>query len=355
MPAPNSTYDLSFWGPSYQCADLDEFVGNKGEPTWNTNEFPYASVFDAFTETIQLDNDDLYRAEAPEYMPNSIMINSIDKRGTSGVKIICQLYNTPYSISVQFLDGVQSVVPRSIRPLKWQTGSYAGGNAAPLSSNFASEGYPTSFYITKMLFEALLVVSIGQPASATGQPVISESGKATGLGQSSLVFCPEISSLVDDFFEMNQTERCRNGSLALAVEDLSHNFTYSTIPYFQEINSVTVGMTTWLSENYFVYDRMTLFLAYGVGFVAALTCLLIGVVALCGNGYAGTADFSSILLTTRNADLDQLAQGRFLGSKSSAMEIGPVKVRFGRLQSQDGTYRAGFGLDGTVEPLRKGT
>ncbi|KAH6696837.1 hypothetical protein F5X68DRAFT_219306 [Plectosphaerella plurivora] len=314
VPYPNSSYTLSFWGPSYQCSDLDDFIGQRDKPTWNTTEFPYSSVHDAFNQTLVATHPrSIYRAIAPD-----------------------------------FLEGEQLITPLSVRQLELQTGVYDYPKDTGPFDKYAAPGFPTTYHITHLLFSEFLAVEVVSPASSA--PVVH-----TSLGYSTLVFCPEIGNKIEDYRRMNRSDICRNGTLARAIEDLSYNFTFSTIPYFQDDNiPVQVPITRSISENYYVYSHMPLLLAYGAGFLACSFCLVIGSVALWRNGYAATSDFSSILLTTRNADLDRLAHRHTLGSRVAAKEIGKIKVRFGRVEGPGGTYKAGFGLDGTVEPLAKG-
>ncbi|KAL4867643.1 hypothetical protein BDV12DRAFT_198062 [Aspergillus spectabilis] len=73
----------------------------------------------------------------------------------------------------------------------------------------------------------------------------------------------------------------RYNTLTAVIEDLSHNFIYSLL---------SLGVT-----------------------VATVGCVVIGFLALYKNGVAQSTSFSSMLLTTRSRELDELAFGHWLG------------------------------------------
>jgi hypothetical protein len=60
------------------------------------------------------------------------------------------------------------------------------------------------------------------------------------------------------------------------------------------------------------------------------------------------------MLTTRNRDLDILAEGHCLGAQPLNRDIKDVRLRFGVVTIGAGKTPAAFGLEGTVEKLEKG-
>lgn len=131
---------------------------------------------------------DLYVAKAPVFMPNSFMIGLYGhvEKATADRKLICQLYSTSFSVTIEFVNGHQSVAPLSVQPLKRQTGTYRGGYH-PSIDTYTSPGYLVTYFVTQLLFESFLIAEIGLPAAHA--PVLSHDSAA--LGQSALMFCPE--------------------------------------------------------------------------------------------------------------------------------------------------------------------
>jgi hypothetical protein len=74
------------------------------------------------------------------------------------------------------------------------------------------------------------------------------------------------------------------------------------------------------------------------------------------NGICHDTSFSSIVSTTRSSFLDELTLGNSLGVTPTPSAISDVKLRFGELRDGgDGARsRAGFGLDESTMPLKKG-
>lgn len=85
--------------------------------------------------------------------------------------------------------------------------------------------------------------------------------------------------------------------------------------------------------------------------------MVLGVRAFYVNGISSSLSFSSILLTTRNQTLDDLAIGHALGSQPLNTTIGATKLRFRIIDGEfvDGDLKkVGFGLESEVRGLRKG-
>ena len=91
--------------------------------------------------------------------------------------------------------------------------------------------------------------------------------------------------------------------------------------------NVTAAITSHFPQNYYTYNAMDLFLAYGIAIAVVAICVVVGLRAYIINGYSASASFSTILLTTRNDDLDKIAQGHWLGSQPLAEELQGLKLR----------------------------
>jgi hypothetical protein len=189
------------------------------------------------------------------------------------------------------------------------------------------------------------------------------------ITQSGLFSCPELwnSSTYRNLQILSDPapSQCRNGTLASAIEDLSRNFTYSLLSL--NAANTTVPVTVSFPRNFYRYDRRNLLIAYAAGVGATLGCVLVGFMALGRNGVAQNTAFSSVLLTTRNPELDSLAVGHCLGRDKLEEEVGKVRLRFGEVRLGGGEgdtgdttlgtrsgRHAAFGTRGPVRAIVKG-
>jgi len=161
---------------------------------------------------------------------------------------------------------------------------------------------------------------------------------------------------------------CRNKTIDRALEDLANNITISMLSVDGMTAKVEVPVRVSITSNIYSYDQNNLLISYGATIFVALICVLVGVASLIKNGIYHRTTFSTVMATTRNPDLDVLAEGACLGTGDAMMK---EKVMFGILAGAsggrvrdtfegggngDGTVQhAAFGLDGTVMKVRKGT
>ncbi|KAI5465088.1 hypothetical protein BGZ63DRAFT_350547, partial [Mariannaea sp. PMI_226] len=357
---PNSSYDMNFWAPSYKCQSLKEIVARNNKPTWDTNIYNYNSiqaVWDAFIKP-QIEDQKgtyyIYTAAAPYFMNNLIMIwaagvSNERNNSLSGSRIVCQLYNTSYKVSVRFNEGVQSITPLHIQylnPHAWDSdyGSLGAGHDIETA------------YVTQLIFSQLLVGNISVGVTVGN---LDTNPNPMGLLQSGLIDCPEIwnSTSLQQLAALRYTglHNCRNRTLARAIEDLSRNFTYSMMVFYSGRGfATTLPVTVRSPRNLYSYDTVNLLMAYGASLFIVLIWVLVGSVTVWNNGITSSTSFSTILLTTRNPDLDKLAEGYSLGSDPLPKEICKTRLKFGCLDDAAETKRAGFGLSRTVTPIQKG-
>lgn len=356
-PFPNSSYELSFWAPTYKCSSFDDFLAQQNSPPkWDFSKPGPPSYQAAWDEQIQPRRRmDAYVAVVPRQKQNMMFIwaagiSSRTDNSSNEIKIACQLYNTSYEVSVRFDNGVQSILPLSIshlHPQDWDEKF----NVDPFYNN--GEITITS-WATNILFNDLLKGNITIGFTANLQATVP-------LLQSGLVSCPEIwnSTLFQEstlFRETSAFGNCRNQSLAEAIEDLSRNFTYSLMT-FQQGNyllNTTVPVTVTAARNLYSYDKTTLLATYAASILVVLLWIGIGGIALWSNGTVSSTSFSTILLTTRNTHLDNLARGYSLGSNALPDEIADVRLKFGRVDNERLAEQAAFGIEGTVTTLQKG-
>lgn len=436
-PFPNASYDQTLYGPSYKCMSLAEALAlNDGKgitPTWlidypkgtaNTTFKTFEDVFygelnvpkpgNTTTTTSTKLNSLVYSAAAPSYLFNTILISTggsnplWDNAATkdtaaTGSNLVCQLYNTSYDVTLQFVDGVQTVIPRDVQLLEPQDWVATCGSTSELqvygNMNFSTElPYNSSygnctqatgaFFVTHLMFSYLLGATLR--VAADGGVAFQSSGGSTDgsattssatlpLLQSPLIHCADFYNntmlLQSDLVATSPTSirpgRCRNGTLAAAIEDLSRNFTYSLLAFdgysSPEPPSTKTTITYSESRLFFVYARSTLWAAYATALGSTLLAmLLVGVRALLHNGVVSSTSFSSTLLTTRS---DQLREAilnssdggttyrRSVGAQPVDPGVGQLRLRFGHIveQQRDGrrVEYAGFGLEGRVRPWRE--
>jgi len=103
-------------------------------------------------------------------------------------------------------------------------------------------------------------------------------------------------------------------------------------------------VTIYYPQNIYAYQPLDLWLAYGIALLFYVLCLSIGIIGLRQNGFSYSNNFTTILRTTRNPNLDLLVTE----SESSGADPVPSHTMDGTL-----TYRrsnaygwAGFSIRG---------
>ncbi|KAI0845703.1 hypothetical protein F5Y00DRAFT_245797 [Daldinia vernicosa] len=385
-PFANASYDLNFWAPSYKCSNASEIIRTRNNRTWDLVYYNYTNFEEAFNaeiaKPISTGNFSsgapplIYKSTAPSRMNNMILIGANGRNenwgNTDHNYLVCQLYNTSYSVTMRFDNGVQSIHEKSITHVnsqEWdgERGRFsvvlANGLCAPDPAANNATICPT-YYMVQYIFTRFLTGQVR--INAGGQLIFQSDGfegnivevGETPFFQSGLRDCPEIwnstgyQSASGGPLAFQSLNRCPGGTLATAIESLSRNFTYSLLTYSNWQNFTTkVPITVSMPRNFFYYNSVTLVATYSTAVVVTLLCICVGFAALLSNGYTSSTAFSAVLLTTRNPDLDRLSTGNTLGAKPLPNPIRDTKLRFGMLRTEGSESQTGFGLDGTVTPL----
>jgi hypothetical protein len=104
-----------------------------------------------------------------------------------------------------------------------------------------------------------------------------------------------------------------------------------------------------------MYNKEYLISAYITVLGITITCIIFRFFALQQNGVSQSTSFSSILITTQNAELDCLAVGHCLGAEPLEKEIRKVQLQYGEIYSHKQRHKhAAFGTKGSVTALSKG-
>jgi hypothetical protein len=134
-------------------------------------------------------------------------------------------------------------------------------------------------------------------------------------------------------------------NLARLLEDLTKNITLSMFSIgalatlvLKKNTQVTVSTT----QNVYVYDKIALLATYGLSIGLALVAVGIGLLSFSFNGVSMKTGFLSIMASTRNPDLDEMAKGVCLGAEGTMEDFKKAKVRFGEI-GRFATARGGPG------------
>jgi len=160
---------------------------------------------------------------------------------------------------------------------------------------------------------------------------------------------------------------CRKRTLARGIEDLANNITISMLSPSNFSTNITGSVTTFQTMNVYSYDQQNLLLSYGLVAFVTLIAVLVGLLSVVKNGVYHESSFSAIMVTMRNRELDDLANGTCLGETEG---IRNERLMFGILTGGNEMERkdrmqpgvegglekahAAFGLDGSVVRPRKG-
>lgn len=348
-PFPNSSYSLDFYGPSLQCLNLSDAAINN---TLNTgNAATLQEAWDGTMDDLFPENQfgALYIGAMPvDYMRNHFFVNT-NGAGALGRNYSCHLWNTSYTVGFVFQDGVQSTEIQKSEQL----------SPLDIPSNQLAEDFSPGEMQSWAMFKAL---AAALTATVRWGSTGSLMGVDTDIVTSALAGCPEMKEGTSSYGANNlwfNSSLCRAGSIPAAIEDLSRNLTLSVLSSAQLASEAAARATVRSPATLYSYNWRNLLLAYAIAVCAAAGCAAVGLLALTENGYSAETTFSSILLTTRNADLDDLARGHCLGELPLAKDVGDKRLRYGILRSQDDDAadresHACFGFAGDVRELKRG-
>lgn len=346
-PHPNSSYSLEYYGPSFKCQNLSTAISsNTAMATIPASGFQEA--WDSAMEDVSHTLDVLYVGAYPGIsiaVDYGLFVNT-NGFGEDGSNYTCNTWNTSYTVDFTFQDDVQIAEIRDFELL----------HVSEIDTRYTavkdySHGELQSWVMYRALSDAL-VAEVGW--GSTG----SLMGDDSGVVKSALAACPEMKGSWKQDLWFNST-LCRAGSIPAAIEDLSRNLTLSILSSALLANETAAQVTVHDQATFYSYNWRNLVLAYAVAVAVTAACLAVGLHSLLQNGYSAGTSFSSILLTTRNADLDELARGYCLGESPLAREVGDRRLRYGLLDLQADIVdvklpHAAFGFAEGVRDLKRG-
>jgi hypothetical protein len=117
-------------------------------------------------------------------------------------------------------------------------------------------------------------------------------------------------------------------------------------------NATTVPVTQRIPTTIYHYSPKYLLISYGIGLLFSLISAVFGLYAFYTNGVVHSTSLSAIIATTRNPDLDVLAEGHSLGALPLSEKMRNVKLRFGAMKGE--MERVALGREENVVGLKKG-
>ncbi len=117
---------------------------------------------------------------------------------------------------------------------------------------------------------------------------------------------------------------------------------FATDKAFRDIgpDETTTDSTSQEFQSQFVYEPRTLLIAYGIGALFALVCILLGVHALLHNGASYRNSFSTIVRVTRDPSLSRLIadEGDLQGAEPVPKHIRRAEAQLGRGAKKSPSY-----------------
>lgn len=339
-PFSNASFTIKFPGPALQCVNASSIIAKN------------ATMGDLWNKTMSgVDSDSrlayLLNTTEREGYNNHIFIylkNYTNTTRQTGSRYSCNLYNASYDVQFTFRGGVQStvvnrpVIPPSASPLFLKT---MGSDSQSLLKDYnTSEAAYLSLYSaisTRLLIARIAYSRIG----------LLLDDKTSVILWTGIPTCADFPAPTHMLNPLRNPSLCPSGSVVGAIEELFHNVTVSMLSsniFSNKTAKLPVNVET--TRNFYSYEATSLWQAYSVAVAVALACGVLGLHSFLANGYNATNSFSSIMLATRNPELDRLALNGDLGD--AKLRYGTV---FNSMDGDEGAYRAAFGPEQSLGHL----
>ncbi|KAI9675957.1 MAG: hypothetical protein M1829_003195 [Trizodia sp. TS-e1964] len=362
----NCTYSISFRGPGYKCDEMARGIGaqSRGAP-FNTSvlapegKLIYNAVVDTgdYADPQLPTGDDgqplqtlppwpdslgVFLTEPELWIGHSILTNNPLPSSSPFAKrwkfemipvvFKCTHYEVDYTIFVNFTEGIQyfTVTERKwLAPIVNTTINYNDpSNTTSFTINNPSgavrpdtspEIYKktTAYHALGSLMRNFLRGSIQQENQTTYPLTRTDASETKLISQNDSV---PVSNL------MNQTETVYEEMLLTLLSD----------PHLILADNASVPCTRTRFANIYDYRQESLWIGYAIVVFVTALCGGVGMAAIRSNGISSDTSFSRIMVTTRNATLDQLSVGACLGGDPFPKALTQVRLRFGVLREDDG-------------------
>jgi hypothetical protein len=326
IPAPNqnSSYELSFFGPSLSCNNLSaedfstfntsltEAYNTHSLPGMHTilggtessyNEASLALKYNAWVGTNEdygvnynlsnpYWNNDTNTTIDPNHPRSANIIyfylSSMPQQDVS-VLVACHLHNATYNVGFSFENSQQSINVRSVTVKE----------AVPYNATVDSEdpNYGNIVYSSVLYAFNNIVVATATNDTGTEAPNVLYYGGPVSV------------SALRDFIEAEPPTKLSADAVINTLQEIFQNITLSTMtsPSLRLPNSQAkaIKTKTWHSVNIYIYEPTNLYIAYGCALLASSLCVLWGLyVLLRRNRVSYSVSFSTILRTTRRSEID---------------------------------------------------
>ncbi|KAG5751776.1 hypothetical protein H9Q69_006083 [Fusarium xylarioides] len=363
-PFPNSSYSVDFYGPSISCSTprnatfaklLAEAVKNEtccgnsagyigfvpSTNTVNSTEEGYAlaglrgamnysliSSQSTIDETANSINASRLFVVVPDMPASNTTISYI----MANKSIECALYNSSYAVNFTFENGQQNITYKSKR-LNGVRSSDAGLNRDKDDDRFNA----AVAYIALMdSLGKLLLGNLGISHYGVMQPTQTQI----------------MSSILMDAKEMQVLAGVNAATDRPEVPDsVIGNISMANALEQQNDTAASHGNITYLTTQIaFSYEPRNLFIAYGLGLLASLVIVIIGLLCIKSASASYATTFSTILRTTRNPDIDTIVPAaETSGAEPLSKQLGDTRLvlrrQERRLEGMDEDMATLFAVD----------
>jgi hypothetical protein len=328
-PSQNSSYELSFFGPSLSCNNLsaEDFSTFNTSLTeaYNTHSLPgmrtilggVESVYNKASLVLKYNawvgtnekygvnynlsnpywNNDTDTTIGPNHPRSANIIyfylSSMPHQGDATVLVACHLHNATYNVGFSFENSQQSINVRSVTIEE----------AVPYNATVDIEdpNYGNVVYSSVLYAFNKIVVAAATNDTGTEAPNVLYYGGPVSV------------SALRDFIEAEPPTKLTADAVINTLQETFQNITLSTmaspslrLPYSQ---AKAIETKRWLTFNIYIYKPTNLYIAYGCALLASTLCVLWGLyVLLRRNRVSYSVSFSTILRTTRRSEIDMIVQ-----------------------------------------------
>lgn len=357
--APNTTYQLTFNGPSLKCEPATAKRFNNISAVYNETLKQTMKLADsalgsaeikylAFTLWEDEYGNTIHR-NVTEFVSKCIYGGNFNSCGVSkgpvfwarmnNESITCTVRNTSYTVDFEAVDNIQTIknVDFEVKELRTDdTALYMANSLVTFLRGvigiFKGGGTGGGLFSANTMMIDTVLLELLQRSEETLRGTIPQE-------------------------EWMKTEK---RTFMEIIEELSRNQTLSLFSsetlWLPTANASLANVTQSTFYTVYEYRPRNLWLAYGIAIAFSLAGVILGLRALWINGVSHDNSFSSIMATTRNSFLDELTLGYSLGATPMPRDILATKLKFGELKDgpEKTRARAGFGLESSATPLLKG-
>ncbi|SLM36096.1 hypothetical protein LPUS_05530 [Lasallia pustulata] len=302
-PIANSSYTTTFFGPALDCVqasgtDTAKLSQASGMNDPGIQQVIYASWVP--TSTSNLTSPNLNPSSSSNGLESDYALDIYSSDYARlfiysyycGATLTCGLRNKTYTVSFNFQNNTQRI--------SVQTGKDMNGVSSTSLPGISPDQY------TKETYDNNPIASYVALMESLGRIMV---GNIQDESRYNYEQAPDLTSIKDT--SLNDVRQGNDSkAFGTAIEQLFQNMTISllSVSTFQDPIAVStpVPVTAVLTINAYVYHPYDLYLAYGLSILFTSICLGIGMAALFRNGQSYSNNFSTVLRSTRNPDLDHL-------------------------------------------------